>query len=108
MTWPKDADGDVFRSLEEDGFDFTKDCVVDFNVDFESWPPSTEAITLLNEKYNNVEIIEPDGEFEGYIEIQIPASLSYEFVIRTQKEITNLMKNYGAKCESWEVMNASA
>lgn len=105
MTWPNDADGNVFRSLEEDGFDFSKDHMVDFNIDFESWPPSTEAINLLKEKYQNIEVIEPDEEFDGYIEIQIPTKLSYEFVVKVQKEVTALMKKYGARCESWEVMN---
>ncbi len=38
MTWPQDADGDVFRQLQKSGFDFTKLYVVDFNVDFAKWP----------------------------------------------------------------------
>jgi len=105
MTWPNDADGDVFRTLEEDGFDFSSDHLVDFNIDFENWPPAAEAITLLKEKYNRVDIIEPDEEFEGYVKIQVTAELSYAFVTRVQKEITKSLKKYAAKCESWEVMD---
>ena len=105
MIWPNDADGDVFRSLEEDGFDFLKDHSVEFNVDFEHWPPSPEAISLLKEKYENLEILEPTDGFDGYIKIQISAKLSYELVTGVQRDITNLIRNYGAKCESWDVMN---
>ena len=104
MAWPNDADGDAFRTLQEDGFDFSGEHLVDFNVDFENWPPASEAIGLLREKYQHVDIIEPEEEFEGYVRIQISAQLSYPFVTRVQQEITDSLKSYGAKCESWEVM----
>lgn len=38
MEWPNDADGGVFRSLQDDGFDFEKECSIDFNIDFDHWP----------------------------------------------------------------------
>lgn len=61
MPWPNDADGDVFRRLESHGFDFTKEYDVDFNVDFDDWPPPAESVNLLKSKYNNVEIVEPEN-----------------------------------------------
>jgi len=38
--WPDDADGGVFRNLAANAFDFSKQYSVDYNVDFDSWPPS--------------------------------------------------------------------
>lgn len=37
MNWPNDADGGVLRRLQADGFDFSRPCVIDCNVDFEQW-----------------------------------------------------------------------
>ena len=42
MNWPNDADGDVFRRLEEKNFDFDSTVQVDFNIDFDHWPLSKE------------------------------------------------------------------
>ena len=110
MSWPNDADGDVLRRLEAVNFDFTKEYSVDFNVDFDSWPPPQQAVDLLKSKYENVRVIEPDeealeeGEFNGYIEFQIYNRVNYEFVIRIQKEVTRIMRNFGGWCNSWGLM----
>ena len=73
MTWPNDADGDVFRRMEKSGFDFSKAHSIDFNVDFEGWPPMTEAVALLKRRYPNAKIHEPSGEYLGYVQFQIHA-----------------------------------
>jgi len=45
--WPNDADGDVFRRMQKSEFDFDKAIDIDFNVDFDSWPPSDELVCML-------------------------------------------------------------
>ena len=110
MNWPNDADGDVLRGLEEDGFDFSKSYDVDFNIDFEEWPASQDAIDLLNSKYAPIEIIEPDEEdleegiTKGYILAQVSGQITYDFIVNTQEKLTVLMKPFGGFCESWGVM----
>ncbi len=105
MSWPDDADGDVFRNLESDGFDFTKEYDIDFNVDFEDWPPSKEAINLLKSKYKNTKVIEPESDdTNGYVTFQIRAKVTYELVTSTQTQVTQAMKKYRGWCESWGVM----
>lgn len=101
---PNDADGDVLRALEEDGFDFSEKCLIDFNVEFESWPPHSEAMSILSKKYPNIKLCKPSDEYAGYVLVQIQDLLSYELVTRVQAEITNLMKPYGGRCDSWGVM----
>jgi hypothetical protein len=107
--WPDDADGDVLRRLEAQGFDFTKEYDIDFNVDFEKWPPSADAIKELGSNYQLVEVIEPEtveGEgFEGYLTIKIRSKVSYDFVVATQAKVKALMKQYGAWCDSWGVLH---
>ena len=105
MTWPNDADGDVLRRLEENGFDFSKEYEIDFNVDFDNWPPPDEAINKIKEHYPNIEKIEPDEEYEGYLLFQVKTKINYELVTSIQRKVTELVKQYGGVCESWGVLH---
>ena len=108
--WPDDADGDVLRSLEADGFDFTRSYPVDFGIDFANWPPEAAAVDLLKSRYSDIDVVEPDeedleeGEANGWISIQIEGIVSYEFVTKTQEALTELMRPFGGWCDSWGVM----
>ena len=111
MNWPDDADGDVFRRLESGGFNFNTEHIIDFNIDFEHWPLSTEAIKAFKYWYPNCEFVEPDeediknGEMNGYILFTITNKLTYKLVIETQQEATKKAKKYGGWCESWGISN---
>ncbi len=105
MNWPNDADGDVLRRLEQDGFDFTQVHKIDFNVDFENWPPPEKAISLLSEKYGNVEIVQPEEDYEGYVLFRIRDKLTYDLVMQVQEETSLIMGAYHGQCESWGVWN---
>ena len=105
VDWPDDADGDVFRRLAESDFDFSKPHTVDYNVDFNSWPPQQPAIDLLASIYGAIEISEP-GEFgAGYVLFQIHAPVTYEYVTTVQRNVSIAMAPYGGICESWGVMS---
>jgi hypothetical protein len=110
MDWSNDVDGEVLSGLEADHFDFSKEYHVEFNVDFEEWPPAEEAVRLLKSKYAEIEIVDPEeGELEedrcnGYLTFQIKNRVTYEFVTQIQKEVTDLMRSFGGWCESWGVM----
>ncbi len=105
MNFPDDADGDVLRRLDESGFDFSKPTTIDFNVDFDFWPPHQDAISILKEYAGEIEIYEPDGEYSGYILFTVRQVLSHELVTATQDQVTTLMAKYGGVCESWGVLN---
>ena len=100
MNWPDNADGDTFRRLQSNGVDFNRAYLIDFNVDFDSWPPPPDAIEHLKEHYHNVNLQQEDQ----YVLVQLHATLSYEFVLRVQNDRTKLMRPYGGKCESWSVL----
>ncbi|MCU7811205.1 MAG: ribonuclease E inhibitor RraB [Candidatus Thiodiazotropha sp. (ex Notomyrtea botanica)] len=101
MTWPNDADGDVLRGLDQEEFDFSRAYEIDFNVDFESWPPPEKAISLLSEKYGNIEIIQPEEEYSGYVVFRIIDKLTYELVMHIQEETSLIMGSFKGVCESW-------
>ena len=103
--WPDDADGGVFRNLEADSFDFTKSWTVDYNVDFESWPPAPAALELLQTMYGVLGLYPPDEHGDGYVQFQIFGLLSYEVVTSVQRRTSAVMHPFGGVCESWGVMH---
>lgn len=114
MDWPNDADGDVFRRLQDDGFDFNETHKIDFFIDFDEWPLSDETRKAISELYPLCGFYEPDredmeeGSAAGYVYLQIESMLTYEFVTRTQEEISGNLAPYGGRCEAWGVWQTSA
>ena len=100
-NWPSDADGDVFRRLASDDFDFSASHSIDFNVDFESWPPSPDFVAILKNRYPNLHVFEPSDSYRGYIQFVVNAKLTYELVMSIQSAISALAAPYGGVCESW-------
>jgi hypothetical protein len=105
MAWPEDADGDVLRRLERNGFEFGKPCHMDFNVDFDAWPPAPEAIEILEKLYSNATLNEPTEDFNGYVQFQVFGSLTYDLVVSVQSSVSELMAPFGGVCESWGVLH---
>ena len=106
--WPNDVDGDVLRRMEESGFDFSKSHEIDFNVDFDRWPPMPEALALIRLRYPNTVVHEPFGEDRGYVQFQVHARVTYDLVMRIQRETSALMADFGGYCQSWGVMQDEA
>jgi hypothetical protein len=104
MTWPGDADGDVLRRIEERGLDFSKPHAIDFNIDFADWPPAAEAIAIVRRRYPAAVVYEPQDGYPGYILFQVCEPVSYELVIRIQREVSALVAPFEGYCESWGVM----
>jgi hypothetical protein len=104
-NWPSDADGDVFRRLASGGFDFSASHSIDFNVDFDSWPPSPEFVTTLKAQYPKLQVLEPSDGYRGYIQFVVDTKLTYELVMFVQSAVSSLAAPYGGICESWGVMS---
>lgn len=95
MLWPNDADGDVFRRLNATGFDFSVAHTIDYNVDFERWPPSDKALETLQSMYGTIELYPPDEDGDGYILFKVHGYVAYETVIRIQQQTTEAMAPLG-------------
>ena len=104
MNWPQDADGDVMRRLSAAGFDFDKPTFVDFNVDFEDWPPDELALAAISNAFPDCTITEKDD----YVLVQITSIVSYEVVTSVQERLSALTANYGGRCDSWGLMQEPA
>lgn len=104
MNWPDDADGDVLRRMGEDRFDFAKHHLIEFNVDFDQWPPMAGALAVIKCRYPDAMIHEPMDDDQGYVQFQVHALASYDSVMKVQHEVSALMDDFGGRCESWGVM----
>lgn len=105
MIFPNDVDGDVLRRLEDSGFDFSITWEIDFNVDFNCWPPSQEALNILEKEYGAIEVFEPEEESDGYILFNITSIVSYDLIMDTQRKASSLVSTFGGVCESWGVLH---
>lgn len=108
MDWPADIDGDALRALRDAGFDFSKPTLIDFNVDFQYWPPPQAALRELSRHYPSMEVVEPDDDDEGYLLFQVYALVTYELVMNIQNEVSEMMTPFQGECSSWGVFGPSA
>jgi len=105
LSFPNDVDGDVLQRLDDSGFDFSKTWEIDFNVDFNSWPPSQEALNILEKEYGAIEVFEPEEESDGYVLFNIKSIVSYDLIMDTQRKASSLVSTFGGVCESWGVLH---
>lgn len=102
--WPIDLDGDALLRLAEDGFDFSKPGLIEFTVDFRSWPPHRGAMTRLSREYPSATVCATDEDHYGYLEFQVYALVTYELVTNIQRYVTEVMAPYHGVCSSWGVL----
>ncbi|HEY0063807.1 MAG TPA: ribonuclease E inhibitor RraB [Telluria sp.] len=103
-VWPGGADGDVFRRLQKHGFDFSARTDIDFNVDFEEWPPKEAFVRALRARFQRLQLHPPGPRGQGYVEFVVSGILTYELVISTQRSVSQMAKPFGGVCDSWGVM----
>lgn len=107
MDWPNDADGDVFRRLADDRFDFSTAHVVDFVIDFSDSPPA-EAVARLRQTYPTATLCDHTEYGPKSLLFQIQAVVTYELVTATQEALTKLLRPFGGVCNSWGVLNEAS
>lgn len=101
MSWPTDADGDVFRSLEASGFDFNTVALIDFNVDVPNADAMADGIDAAVGLYPDAAMREEDT----YFVVQLEARVTYDLVVETQKKLTAAVAPFGGKCDTWSVLS---
>ncbi len=106
LSWPADADGDVFRRLQVQGFNFAVQHAIDFEVEFNPWPPPATALNLLLARHPKLEVIEPELGASGYVAFQVFGNVSYELVTSVQRSTSSLVAQFGGACESWGVLSS--
>lgn len=107
MDWSIDKDSALLKRLQCNGISLSDSHQLEFNVDFNFWPPSSEALSFLKTQYGNLKLFEPgslDELQEGYVSLRIKSNLSYNFVTNMQREISDAMNPFGGYCNSWAVL----
>ncbi|WP_411267518.1 ribonuclease E inhibitor RraB [Asticcacaulis sp. 201] len=100
IDWPNDADGDVMRRLQRGGFTFDREVAIDFNIDFERWPPDASIMAVLANAFPSATV----SVEEGYVRVQVRSLLTYDFVMKTQADLTQICAAFGGICESWGIL----
>ncbi len=88
------------RRLNAAGFDFNTPTQIDFNVDFDDWPPSEAVFEAISRAFPNATISSEDD----CVLVQLLRRVSYELVIATQAKLSALSGGFGGHCNSWGVM----
>jgi hypothetical protein len=102
-SWPDDADGEVLRLLAENGFDFSAEVPIEFNVDVEEWPPGEAMLVALRKHYDDVECVEAE-DGDRFVQFVVTARVSYELVTSVQRAATELAAPFGGWCDSWAAL----
>jgi hypothetical protein len=105
VNWPDDADGGALRRLLEYGLDFNKPHEIEFQVEFEKWPPSQRALALLKSEFPNVIVYEPEANSAGYVQFTIQDRVTYELVTAIQNKVSLLLRPYGGRCDAWGILH---
>jgi hypothetical protein len=108
MRWLANPDGDALHRLAEDGFDFSKPGLLEFTVDFRSWPPPRSAMARLSRDYPSSTVCVTDDDHDGYLEFQVYALVTHELVTNIQSYVTELMAPYDGVCSSWRVVRGDS
>jgi len=100
MDFPEDVDGNILKGMQERGFAFDRDALIDFNVDFNSWPPDGRVISDIETNIPNSLV----SLRKDYMLVQVRARLTYKFVVDMQVLLSKISKPFGGWCESWGVL----
>jgi Regulator of ribonuclease activity B len=100
MVWPDDADGEVLRRLADNGFDFGKPASIDFNVDFDSWPPIDAALSEIAKTFPDACLSLEDG----YVLVKLERLLTYDLVTSVQAQLSRATAPCGGRCSTWGVL----
>ena len=100
--WPSGLDGEVFRRLHLQDFEFSKEHPIEFIVDFANWPPPPGITARLQEAFPAAAISENE---DGYLLVTLNSKLTYEFVVEMQARLTEIAQPFGGVCESWGLLH---
>jgi len=109
MTYPEDANGDVFRRLEAHGFDFATEHVVDFHAVFatEAMADQVAQMYLADHKHNGkFANIETKPFPEGGMELTVSKRMivSYEEVTAFESTLADRVALVDGYLDGWGVL----
>ncbi|ESQ83234.1 hypothetical protein AEAC466_13360 [Asticcacaulis sp. AC466] len=102
MDWPSDADGDVMRRLQKGGFDFDREVEIDFNIDFDRWPPDASIMAVLANAFPSATV----SVEEGYMRVQVRSLVTYAFDENAGRPHSDMCRIWRNMRELGDIMEA--
>ena len=115
MKYPNDSDGNVLAELEARGVDLRAEANIDFAIDVPDETAARGVASAIPSEYETEMYYdegEPDYE-EGVDEVEFGPSWTvyakrraiptYEFLVKTQKELAASVTPYGGKVDGWGI-----
>ncbi|MEX2287801.1 MAG: ribonuclease E inhibitor RraB [Planctomycetaceae bacterium] len=111
MKFPDDTNGDIFRMMERDGFDFTSEHVVDFHAVFATEEEADRIAHLYvadhkaGEKFTN---IETQPFEEGGMELTLSKRMlvTYEAVSAFEARLAERVSQVNGYLDGWGVLQS--
>jgi hypothetical protein len=102
MRCPDDMHGDALRRLQGDNFDFSRECEIDFYVDFDSAQQWDVVSLRINSHISGASVEVFPGR--SYLVVKLKAILTYNFIIKSMKYLSEVTYVWGGCCKSWGVL----
>ena len=109
MTYPDDANDDVYRRMEQHNFDFDKEHVVDFHAVFATEKEADVVARMYVTDYkngDNLTNIETKPYSNGGMELTVSKRMfvTYEAVTEFESELQNRVSLVKGYLDGWGVM----
>jgi hypothetical protein len=104
MKFPNDADGQVLKSLYDDGVNFSKPQNVDFFVAVPDEANGKQILNILKENGFECELTFDDDSEEWTCYCYLQILLKYEDIIQIQNRLGELSEPLGGYSDGWGVM----
>jgi Regulator of ribonuclease activity B len=109
MEYPEDANGDVFRRMEEHSFDFSIEHIVDFHAVFASEGEADQIALMFvadhdaGDKYVNIETKPYD---EGGMELTLSKNMlvTYKAIYQLEKLLSERVSSVEGYLDGWGVL----
>ena len=109
MTYPNDENGDVFRRMEANGFDFSKEHVVDFHAVMATEEEADKVARMFladhkaGQKLENIET-KPHDVGGMCLDIAKKMILTYESVTEFESLLAERISQFEGHLDGWGVM----
>lgn len=105
LEWPLDDDGDVFRSLQSQNFDFAREYAIDFNIDLSNEENVYQIASAIMNNFPDASVFVEDFEEPVYIRVELNGKVNYEYIVSIQKQLTQISSPWQGNCESWGLLH---
>src|SRR3954469_10111149 len=98
---PNDADGDAMRRVIDDGADLMRPMKIDFQIDCPDIARARDVAAKVPRSEFAVDTYSHEDGVGATCECSRLMLLEYSELVRIQRELTEIAKPLGGRCEAW-------